>query len=210
MSRADDGLQLLLVDGDNLMHRLRGGRDDAGLAWLIPRLRACLAPGATAILVLDGHPFPGESPRKTVAPGVQLRHSGRLDADTVIVEILEARPFLDRARTVVITDDRGLTERAKRAGGLTRRLDWLRDRLERPPTGMAARGATGAPARGNPAPPGIGRPGSGLGSGRPPRSGAPPTARDDSRPWRPGRGATAKRGNPRRGHDPGRDSRQGS
>ena len=189
MSRIDDELQLLLVDGDNLMHRLRGGRDDAGLAWLIPRLRTCLAPGATAILVLDGHPFPGEPPRKTVAPGVELRHAGRVDADTAIVEILEARPFIDRARTAVITDDRGLTERAKRVGGLTRRLDWLRDRLERPPTGLAA------------ARPPIGRPGSGLGSGRPPRGGSPPASSDDPRPWRPGRGATAKRGNPRRGRD---------
>ncbi len=208
MSRIDDELQLLLVDGDNLMHRLRGRRDDAGLAWLIPRLRACLAPGARAILVLDGHPFPGESPRKTVAPGVELRHSGRVDADTAIVDILEARPFTDRARTAVITDDRGLTERAKRVGGLTRRLDWLRDRLERPPTAMAPGGSSRAdPAsRAHPARPPIGRPGSALGSGRAPRSGSPPPGNEDTRPWRPGRGATAKRGNPRRGRDTPRDS----
>lgn len=182
MSRADDELQLLLVDGNNLMHRLRGGRDDAGLAWLIPRLRAGLAPGTTAILVLDGHPFPGEPPRQNAAPGVELRHSGRVDADTAIVEILEARPFADRARTAVITDDRGLTERAKRVGGLTRRLDWLRVRLERPPTATP-----------------TGRPGSALGGGRPPRTGSSPPASEDARPWRPGRGATTKRGNPRRG-----------
>lgn len=190
MSRADDELQLLLVDGDNLMHRLRGGRDDAGLAWLIPRLRACLGPGTTAILMLDGHPFPGEPPRQNAAPGVELRHSGRVDADTALVSILEARPFADRARTAVITDDRGLTERAKRVGGMTRRLDWLRLRLERPPTGMSAAVPGQPPTR---------RPGSALGSGRPPRSDPPPRAGDDARPWRPGRGATTKRGNPRRG-----------
>lgn len=190
MSRADDELQLLLVDGDNLMHRLRGGRDDAGLAWLIPRLRACLAPGTKAILVLDGHPFPGELPRQNAAPGVELRHSGRVDADTALVEILQARPFADRARTAVVTDDRGLTERAKRAGGLTRRLDWLRLRLERPPTGMSAV-APGQPP--------TGRPGSALGSGRAPRSDTRGGTGEDARPWRPGRGATTKRGNPRRG-----------
>ncbi|MBA2275434.1 MAG: hypothetical protein H0W00_01885 [Chloroflexi bacterium] len=198
MSRADDELQLLLVDGDNLMHRLRGARDDAGLAWLIPRLRASLAPGGTAILVLDGHPFPGEPPRKAVAPGVELRHSGRVDADTAIVEILEARPFVDRARTAVITDDRGLTERAKRVGGMTRRLDWLRDRLERPPAGPR----TGLPSAAAPGGTAPGRRGSSLGSGRPPRTGAPPPADDETRRWRPGRGATAKRGNPRRGSGP--------
>ncbi len=190
MSRADDELQLLLVDGDNLMHRLRGGRDDAGLAWLIPRLRACLGPGAKAILVLDGHPFPGEPPRQNVAPGVELRHSGRVDADTAIVEILEARPFAERARTAIITDDRGLTERAKHVGGLTRRLDWLRLRLERPPTGVFSGGPGQLP---------TGRRGSALGSGRPPHSDPPPRTGDDARPWRPGRGATTKRGNPRRG-----------
>lgn len=193
MSRADDELQLLLVDGNNLMYRLRGTRDDAGLAWLIPRLRACLAPGTTAIIVLDGHPFPGEPPRQNAAPGVELRHSGRVDADTAIVEILEARPFVDRARTAVITDDRGLTERAKRVGGLTRRLDWLRVRLERPPTAPSP-GATRAPGRTV-----TGRPGSALGGGRPPRTGSPPPASEETRPWRPGRGATTKRGNPRRG-----------
>ncbi|CAN5728886.1 hypothetical protein BH24CHL8_BH24CHL8_11050 [soil metagenome] len=195
MSRADDELQLLLVDGDNLMHRLRGGRDDAGLAWLIPRLRACLGPGSTAILMLDGHPFPSEPPRQIAAPGVELRHSGRVDADTAIVEILEARPFADRSRTAVITDDRGLTERAKRVGGLTRRLDWLRLRLERPPTGTR----TGPYRAALPGQSPSGRPGSALGSGRPPRTGPPPLG-EDARPWRPGRGATAKRGNPRRGH----------
>lgn len=193
MSRSDDELQLLLVDGNNLMYQLRGTRDDAGLAWLIPRLRACLAPGTTAILVLDGHPFPGEPPRQNAAPGVELRHSGRVDADTAIVEILEARPFADRARTAVITDDRGLTERAKRVGGLTRRLDWLRVRLERPPTATSPR-ASGSSGRTL-----TGRPGSALGGGRPPRTGSPPPTGEDARPWRPGRGATTKRGNPRRG-----------
>ncbi len=184
MNRDDDALTLLLVDGDNLLHRLRGARDDAGLAWLIPRLRAALPAGGSAIVMLDGHPDAGEPTHRRVAPGVEFRHSLRVDADTAIVELLVARSFADRGRTAVITDDRALTERARRAGGLTRRLDWLRDRLERPGGQTASRGAA-------------------IGQGRAPRGdpGVPPgvTARDEQPPWKAGRGATTKHGNPRRG-----------
>jgi hypothetical protein len=183
MTRADDELTLLLIDGDNLLHRLRGGRDDAGLGWLIPRLRATLATGSRAVVMLDGHPDPGQPARREVTPGVEFRHSMRTDADTAILEILAARPFDERAATAVVTDDRALTERTRRAGGMTRRLDWLRRRLEHPETVIDRQQAR--------------RP-TGLGQGRAPRA-ARPNPDPDRAPWRPGRGATRKRGNPRRG-----------
>nr|MBA2569801.1 hypothetical protein [Chloroflexota bacterium] len=132
MTRGDEELHLLLVDGDNLLHRLRGGRDEGGLAWLLPRLRASLPGGCTAIVMLDGHPDPGQASRSRVAPGVEIHHSGRIDGDGAILELLNDRSFPDRAKTAVITDDRSLADRARRIGGVTRRLDWLRDRLDRP------------------------------------------------------------------------------
>ena len=74
--------ELVLVDGDNLLHRVRGMRDEAGLRWLLPRLRAWRPPNATITVMLDGHPDPGEARRRRVATGVEFRHSGDVDGDS--------------------------------------------------------------------------------------------------------------------------------
>jgi hypothetical protein len=129
--------ELVLIDGDNLLHRVRGMRDEAGLRWLLPRLRAWLPQGSRALVMLDGQPDPGESLRRRVATGVEFQHSGSVDADTRLVQTLAARPYAERARTVVVTDDRQLGDRVRQAGGLVRRLDWLT-------AGLAA--AVGEPA----------------------------------------------------------------
>lgn len=190
--------ELLLIDGDNLLHRVRGSRDEAGLRWLLPRLRAWLPAGAHIIVMLDGHPDPGEVVRRRVAPGIEFQHSGSVDADTALVAILAARPYADRARTLLVTDDRELTDRARHGGGLTRRLDWLTVQLAR---------ATGSPAA-DQSTRGMDesrRPGTGpaIGIGRGPsvrKSEKRPEPTEDRTLWRPGRGATRKVGNPKRGH----------
>ena len=69
-------------------------RDEAGLRWLLPRLRAWLPPGTRALVMLDGHPDPGEAFRRHVATGVDFQHSGTVDADTAIVGTLAARPVM--------------------------------------------------------------------------------------------------------------------
>lgn len=193
---APPDLELLLIDGDNLLHRVRGTRDPAAERWLLPTLRAWLPSGVSVVVMLDGHPGPGFGMRRRAAPGIDFQHSGSQDADTAIVGTLRARPYADRIRTLVVTDDRSLTERARYAGGLTRRLDWLIAQLGRPtdqarPTDPA--GPT-ALARSNP------RPLATLGAGRPPRTSGPvePSDEPEREPWHPGRGATRKRGNPRR------------
>lgn len=186
MNRARVDFGLLIVDGDNLLHRVLGGRTDGGLAWLIPRLRGALPAGARSIVMLDGGADLGQPMRHRAAPGVEVHHSGKLDGDTAILGLLGQRPFFERARTVVVTDDRALADRVRRSGGLTRRLDWFTDRLERPVSA---------------GPPGSSAKCGSIGGGRPSIARAERRrAGDDERPaWRPGRGATRKRGNPRRG-----------
>lgn len=180
------GLEFLVIDGDNLLHRVRGSRDDAGVHWLVPRLRGWRPAQVRVLLMLDGTSDPGLAPRQPVAPGITLQHSGRMDADTAIVELVRARPYAERARTVVVTDDRQLADRIRHAGALVRRLDWLVDQLGRPDVPSPPR----APVR--------------IGGGRPPKApdATTPVVRDPdgstAAPWRPGRGATTKRGNPRR------------
>jgi hypothetical protein len=188
---ADPDPRLLLVDGDNLLHRVRGTRDEAGERWLLAALRGSLSTGMEAIVVLDGTPGPGQPPVRRIARGLVFRHSGRLDADTVLLDLLAARPYRDRAETAVITDDRSLADRARARGGLARRLDWLVERMDRAARMGDAELAAGR-RRGAP----------GLGAGPRPKADAAGPATDDDealQPWKPGRGATRKRGNPARG-----------
>jgi hypothetical protein len=208
---------LLLIDGDNLLHRVRGSRDEAGLRWLLPRLRAWLPAGAHIIVMLDGHPDPGEVLRRRVAPGIAFQHSGSVDADTALLTILAARPYADRARTLLVTDDRGLTDRARHGGGLTRRLDWLTVQLARA-TGLPGAGQSGrgiGPGPSSAEPPASRQSARGMAEGRGPGAGPPigigrgrsvrkcesrSEPNEDRDAWRPGRGATRKVGNPKRGH----------
>lgn len=164
----------VIIDGDNLLHRVRGNRDEAGVAWLLPLLRAWRPTDVQILVMLDGAPDPGAPRRQRAAPGISWEHSGRVDADSVIVAMCRARPYADRARTVVVTDDRGLTERCRMAGVLVRRLDWLVDQLGRPGgTGPGGGRGTGGGAR-----PGAGSTGGhrpvGIGARRP-RLDVPPS-----------------------------------
>ena len=200
--RSTPDFELVLVDGDNLLHRVRGMRDEAGLRWLLPRLRAWRPTNVTITVMLDGHPDPGEAHRRRVATGVEFRHSGDLDGDSAIVGTLRARPYSDRSRTIVVTDDRQLGDRVRHSGGMVRRLDWLVN-------GLAASVGEAVPANGGSVAAGSNssrakRPiGIGGGQRRPAvASGATNSAAGDAteerEPWRPGRGATTKHGNPRK------------
>jgi hypothetical protein len=185
----------LLIDGNNLLHRTAGGPDPAAVRLLLARLRVALPASLKGILVLDGRPDRGAPDHWLVAPNLEVRHAGGRDADSVIVDLVRATPVLERANALVVTDDRGLTERVRTAGGRTRRLDWLVDLIERPPDPATTGRSTG------------------LGQGRPPRPDArgrsdlDPTSEgqpDQEREWHPGRHATRKRGNPRRAPRPRR------
>ena len=75
-----DELDLLLIDGDNLLHDVRGARDEGGVAWLLPRLSGWRPAHLRIVLGLDGHPAPGEANRSRVTRGIEFHHSGRRSA----------------------------------------------------------------------------------------------------------------------------------
>ena len=194
------GLELLLVDGNNLLHRTSGGAQGAAARQLVTGLRARLPESITCIVVLDGPPDPGGPAREKYGARLEVRHAGRRDADAAIVEIVQQRQPHERSGIVVVTDDRALADRVRAAGGLTRRLDWLVAFLDRRPR-------PGAVLVGEPrVAPAIGRPGVPRPVRSPRPSPAGPTAADEGStleedprdPWRPGRGATRKRGPARR------------
>ncbi|MGD8682522.1 MAG: hypothetical protein PVG27_01120 [Chloroflexota bacterium] len=181
-----DELDLLLVDGDNLLHDVRGTRDEGGVAWLLPRLSGWRPEHLRIVVALDGHPAPGETTRRQVARGIEFHHSGSRSADDLLIDRLTAQPYVGRSRTAVVTHDRSLRARANRAGGVTRSVDWLVRQLAG--VGDKHRGSTRAADK----PVGIGQ-------GRPRRRHlAAPDAEEERGTWQPGRGATRKKGNPRR------------
>ena len=180
-------LDLLLIDGDNLLHDVRGSRDEGGVAWLLPRLSGWRPQHLRIVVGLDGHPAPGEASRKRATRGIEFHHSGRRSADDMLIDLLKARPYAGRSRTAVVTRDRALQARATRAGGLTRSVDWLMRQV----AGTVRGGGRGAGSEGKPV---------GIGQGKPPKVQQHHPSKDDEahRAWEPGRGATKKKGNPRR------------
>ena len=47
-------VELVVIDGDNVLHAVRGSRDAGGVAWLLPRLRMWRPSGLSIIVALDG------------------------------------------------------------------------------------------------------------------------------------------------------------
>ena len=175
--RSDADLDLvdhLIIDGDNLLHAVRGSRDAGGVAWLLPRLRAWRPPDLSIIVALDGHADRGLGDRRPVAPGISVRHGGLRSADDLIVSLVETRPYAERARTLVVTDDGQLRDRIRHAGATSKRVAWLVDRLSgRGPAARAGHRSAGQ-HRPTPRPRGRGRP----------RDETRPD--EDPRPWQPG------------------------
>lgn len=111
----------ILVDGNNLLHRLPHRYRDR------PELRRlCLdlvrRDGLQLLLVFDGQPPAGSPPRESLGRLTILYAAPRTADDAIIASL----PPAPRARSfVVVTDDRELGLRARRAGASVRPLrDW--------------------------------------------------------------------------------------
>jgi hypothetical protein len=167
------GIERLLVDGNNLLHRISGSADPGALRLLLAQLGVAIPPTIAAIVMLDGHPAPGTGRRQRVRRGLEIHHAGSLSADDALLNLVRDLAPPARATVTLVSDDRALTERARHLGARTQRLAWLEQLLSvRPGRGSAI----------------------GAGS-RPPTPASEEAGRE---PWKPGRGATRKRGNPRR------------
>jgi len=112
----------LLLDGNNLMHRLPAGSRDRRSVRnraldLVRRQQV------TITVVFDGPPPPGFPERERLGR-VTILYSGKRSADDVIVDLLP--PGSRAADWTVITDDRELTRRVKERGARTRALgSWI-------------------------------------------------------------------------------------
>ena len=165
---------------------MRGSRDEGGVAWLLPRLSGWRPLHLRIVVGLDGHAAPGEASRTRATRGIEFHHSGRRKADDMLIDLLEAQPYAQRSRTVVVTRDRTLQARAAKAGGASRSVDWL--------MGLVAGGPRSRVS--GPKPKLVG-----IGQGKPPRKrhfDPPGPGAEHGAAWEPGRGATRKKGNPKR------------
>jgi len=176
------GVELVLIDGNNLLHALRGrgggafgrpagpGEAPQPASAIIGRIRSAIPPSVKVELILDGSPS-GITGR--LATGMSVEYSRRSTADELILNRLTRQ--LDEggpASTwpiLAVTDDRALRDGVRTRGGRSAGTAWLLRRLD----------GTERPIRGRPGSTPAPRPraGTGLGNGRPP--GARRQARSD-------------------------------
>ena len=181
-----DGVDRVVIDGTNLLHRLGRGQA-APPAAAIGRVRAVFPAAISIELVFDGI---GHGVGGRVAQGMHVRYAGRHSADDTILELSHVAALEAGAspaagdRILVITDDRELRGRLLAAGVRTVPLAWLTGRLDLPKLAV--------PAPGNRRPPAA--LGGALGQGPRPSPQGPDETGDERPGWKPGRGATAKRG----------------
>jgi hypothetical protein len=168
-----DDARVLLVDGNNLLHRISGGVEGGALRLLLAKLSGAIPATISTVVVLDGHAAPGTDRRQKIRGGLDVQHAGSISADDAVLNMIRDAAVGQRHAIVVVSDDRPLTDKARHLGARTRRLEWLQALIDRPV--------------GQSAPASIGRKGI-----RPERE------EPEREPWQPGRGATRKKGNPRR------------
>ena len=118
----------IIVDGNNLLHRLpTTSRSRAEVRRLV--LETTRHERIAIVVVFDGPP-PTGSPSEESLGSVTVVYAGKAVADDVIIGRLPTGRAA--SQWAVVTDDRGLAERARRRGATVRGLsEWQR---RRPPT----------------------------------------------------------------------------
>ena len=176
---AFDAIEILLIDGNNVLHRLAGAADPAALRTLLPRLRATIPETVATVFMLDGRAETGGYGRERVRQGFEIRHSGSISGDDALLRLIRDAPPEQRHAMTLVSDDIALSNRARMLGARTKRLAWLEPLIGAPRARKVSIGA-------------------GRQAGQSAIQERGPD--DDERtPWQPGRGATRKIGNPRRG-----------
>ena len=145
-------------------------------APVIGRLRAVFPPSVIVDLVFDGPPSGGVTGR--LATGLRVSYSGRVSADRVIHDGVEAQLAADGPAAtwgiLVVTDDRGLGDAVRAKGARTAGTAWITGRIGHV---MEDRPRTGKPVAPLP------KAGTTLGQGRPTSGRARPrTTRADGAP----------------------------
>src|SRR6186713_2623954 len=108
-----DGINVLLIDGNNLLHRVAGSADPTAQRTLIPRLRNAIPSTILTVLMLDGHADAGTHRKETIGKGFDVRHSGSITADDSLIYLIRDQPHERRVHTTVVTDDITLANRAR-------------------------------------------------------------------------------------------------
>jgi hypothetical protein len=119
----------LVIDGNNLLHSLpldQRSRDDVRRRVLETVRHETLR----VTIVFDGPPR-GGSPAIEHLGRVTIHYAGSSTADDVILRLLPRGS--DASSWTVVTDDRDLRSRVRRAGGRVRSLAEWRRRRSRPP-----------------------------------------------------------------------------
>lgn len=122
-------IEVLLIDGNNLLHRLSGSAGDGAQRGLLPRLAAAIPANISTTVMLDGHAAMRSGRIQKIRNGLEVRHAGSHTADDALFNIVRDTPTGSRAMTTVVTDDRALTERIRHLGAHTLRLAWLEELL---------------------------------------------------------------------------------
>jgi len=119
----------IFVDGNNLLYRLpAGSRSRADVRRMV--LEATRHERMAVVVVFDGPP-PAGSPSEESLGSVTVVYSGATKADDVVIRRLPTGR--DASQWVVVTDDRGLADRARRRGAAVRGLaEWQRRRRAMP------------------------------------------------------------------------------
>ena len=115
-----EGIEILLIDGNNLLHRVSGSADPSAQRTLIPRLRGAIPPTIATVFMLDGHADSGVTRSEKIGRGFEIRHSGSASADDAIMRLIQDTPANERSGVTVVSDDRALRDRAHKLGAAPR------------------------------------------------------------------------------------------
>ena len=96
------GIDRLLIDGNNLLHRVSGSVDVGAQRGLLPRLALVIPPNINTTVMLDGHAAMGSGRVQKIRNNLEVRHAGSHTADDALFNIVRDTPVGSRVARVVI------------------------------------------------------------------------------------------------------------